>query len=129
MNTMTFHEATLGHYDTRFVVWAGGEHILISSRRPWDPEDPARPIPGCVLNDDQAQQLLNHLQRSGRFSLKGVSGSVELFEWGNLHLQNVVMEGQAGLGLTSYDLRGGHAGLATLIRQAMKDRTLPEKAR
>ena len=34
MSATTFHEATLGHYDTRFVVWAEGEHILISSRRP-----------------------------------------------------------------------------------------------
>ena len=88
-----------------------------------------RPIPGCVLDDDQAQQLLPHLQRSGRFSLKGVSGSVELFEWGNIHLQNVVMDGKAELGMTSYDLRGGHAGLAQLIRQAMNNRTLPEKSR
>lgn len=121
----TYHEATLGPYDTRFVAWAEGEHLLISARHATDAE---RPVPGCVLNDDQARQLLAHLHPGLRFSLECISGAVELFPWGNLHLQNVVMEGKAELGLTSYDLRGGYHGLANLIRQAMKDRTLLEKA-
>ena len=121
----TYHEATLGSYDTRFVAWAEGEHLLISARHATDAE---RPVPGCTLNDDQARQLLTHLQRGGHFSLKGISGAVQLFDWGDIHLQNVVVEGKAELGITSYNLRGGHAGLAQLIRQALKDCTLPEKA-
>ncbi|AFD27413.1 hypothetical protein [Deinococcus gobiensis] len=119
----TYHEATLGSYDTRFVAWAEGEHLLISARHATDAE---RPVPGCALNDDQARQLLAHLHSGLRFSLEGVSGAVELFAWGNIHLQNSAVEGRAALGMTSYDLRGGHAGLAQLMRRAMKDRTLPE---
>jgi hypothetical protein len=38
------------------------------------------------------------------------------------------MEGQAELEMTSYDLRGGHAGLDQLMRRAIRDRILLENA-